>query len=238
MNKIRASLVLACALIVGCAQVPKESVELSATVGRDIAKVHRSHRDLVKVVYDRMRADVNRFVDDVYAPHQIRFIMMEEVRKRNSNDVEDKKTSLLLLIDAAFKEGADPKLQILTISAMTATGKKIRADVESMRAELLRPLNDQETELLGAIDRSYIQIHYANSIVTGHLSSVAKVHDVQTELLEAIGVDINLREEIGTKLANTSKIVGNLVDDAEKGLKTLEDAKKKGEEIRAAIKGN
>jgi len=237
MNKIRASLVLACALIFGCAQVPQESVELSATVGRDIAKVHRSHRDLVKVVYDRMRADVNRFVDDVYAPHQIRFIMMEEVRKRNSDDVEDKKTSLLLLIDAAFKEGADPKLQNLTISAMTATGKKIRADVEIMRAELLRPLNDQETELLGAIDRSYIQIHYANSIVTGHLSSVAKVHNVQTELLEAIGVDINLREEIGTKLANTSEKVGNLVDDAKKGLKTLEDAKKKGEEIRAAIKG-
>lgn len=29
----------------GCAQVPKESVELSVTVGRDLAEVHRSHRE-------------------------------------------------------------------------------------------------------------------------------------------------------------------------------------------------
>jgi cell division septum initiation protein DivIVA len=238
MNQMRISLALVCVLMFGCTQVPKESVELSATVGRDIAKVHHSHRELVKVVYDRMRADVNRFVDDVYAPYQIRFVMKEEVRKRNSNVAEDKKKSLLLLIDAAFKEGADPRLQNATISAMSAMGKKIRADVESMRADLLKPLNDQETELLGAIDRSYNQIHYANSIVTGHLSSVAKVHEVQNELLEAIGVDINLREEIGTKLANAAEKVGDLVDSAEKGLKTLDDAKKKGEEIRAAIKGD
>jgi len=192
---------------------------------------------MVKVVYDRMRADVNRFVDDEYAPFQIRFVMKDEVRKRGSSDSNEKKTSLLLLIDAAFQEGADPRLQDLAISAMSIFGKKIRADVESMRAELIQPLDDQEARLLGAIDRSYNQIHYANSIVTGHLSSVAKVHQVQNEMLEAIGVDADLREEIGTKLANTSEKVGHLVDDAEKASKTLEDAKRKGKEIRAAIQG-
>lgn len=237
MDKLRFSLVLVCFLIFGCAQVPKKSVELSATVGRDVAEVHRSHREMVKLVYDRMRTDVNRFVDDVYAPFQIRFVMEEEARKRTSSNEQDRKTSLLLLIDAAFKPGASARLQNAAISAMSLTGKKIRADVESLREELTDPLNEQEAEHLGSIDRSYIQIHYANSIVTGHLSSVAKVHQVQSEMLDAIGVHADLRQEIGTRLANATEKVGKLVDKAGEGLETLDDAKQKGQKILAAIKG-
>ena len=38
-------------LIAACARVPKESVELSATVGRDIAQVYKAHRNLAVVLY-------------------------------------------------------------------------------------------------------------------------------------------------------------------------------------------
>jgi len=61
--------------LTACAQVPKESVELSSTVGRDLAVVYDAHRELAQVLFSRMRHDVNRFVDDVYAPYQIKVAM-------------------------------------------------------------------------------------------------------------------------------------------------------------------
>jgi uncharacterized membrane protein YcfT len=57
--------------ISSCAVVPKESVELSATVGRDIVKVYHSHKELSTLLFSTMKNDVNNFVDNVYAPYQI-----------------------------------------------------------------------------------------------------------------------------------------------------------------------
>lgn len=37
-------------LVSACAQVPKQSVELSATVGRDLVTVHNSHRELAEIL--------------------------------------------------------------------------------------------------------------------------------------------------------------------------------------------
>src|SRR5690606_29737763 len=71
--------------LLGCAQVPKESVELSATVGRDIASVHKAHRELAQLVFERMRRDINRFVDNVYAPHQIRAFMEADAKLAKSS---------------------------------------------------------------------------------------------------------------------------------------------------------
>src|SRR5436305_300220 len=58
-------------LLSGCAQIPKESIQLSATVGRDVAEIERSHRALVRIHYDGLERSINRFVDEVYAPYQI-----------------------------------------------------------------------------------------------------------------------------------------------------------------------
>ena len=91
----------------------------------------------------------------------------------------------------------------------------VREEIESFRKELLDPVLKQEKELISAIDRSYNQIHYANSIVTGHLASIVKVHDAQDEVLKEFGAE-GLREEIGTKLANTSRKVSEITDQAEK----------------------
>ena len=69
--------------------------------------------------------------------------------------------------------------------------------------------------MLGAIDRSYNQIIYANSIVTGHLASVRKVHDAQEELLNEFGIE-NLRTETAQKLSSYSVGVEKILKDVKK----------------------
>jgi len=222
-------------LLMACAQVPKQSVELSATVGRDIAIVHTAHRELAQVLFGRMQQDINRFVDDVYAPYQIRNTFNRQNELARSSDPEDRKKSLLMAINAAFKPDASQKLQDDVLRGMGRMVSKLRTDVESMRKELLDPLNAQEAEVLGSIDRAYHQLHYANSIVTGHLSSVVKVHETQAELLEAIGIERDIRKEVGNNIAKASDRIGNLVETAEKADAKFEMVEENVQKLKDAV---
>jgi len=50
----------------GCSTVPKEAIELSNTVSRDLEEVHRSHHALAELHFDKIIAEVNLFVDETY----------------------------------------------------------------------------------------------------------------------------------------------------------------------------
>jgi hypothetical protein len=229
------SVILLFIFTTSCASVPKESVELSTTIGRDLAVVHESHRETAKIVFSRMRNDINRFIDDVYAPYQINRVMSRQKDLSTSSDPNDRKKSLLLGINAAFSGDASLKLQNAVLKGMGSMVFKLRKDIESMRNQLLDPVNLQEKELLASIDRSYQQLHYANSIVTGHLSSVVKVHNTQADLLESIGVERDLRSYVGEHLSNVSNNISKLVEKAEKADNKLDKAEENATKIKQEI---
>ena len=215
----------------GCAQVPKESVELSTTVGRDVAKVYQSHKELAIILFDRMKSDVNKFVDDVYAPYQ--------VKKQLKDDYDDFKSgiqdSLFAKLNFAVNNPGNNKAQVEVLEFMGIFLEIVRNDIESFRQDTLSPLLEQEKTLLSAIDRSYNQIHYANSIVTGHLASIVKVHDAQEELLNEFGVE-GLRNDIGKSLANLSEKVSEFADEGKEIDVKLDKTEKKIKEWKTKYK--
>lgn len=221
--------------LAGCAHVPKESVELSATIGRDLATVHASHRELAQILFSRMRQDINQFVDEVYAPFIIDSLMTRQHKLAQSSDANDRKKSLLLAINKAFQPGASAELQSKVLRGMGILVRKIQTDVDEMRAQLLAPLNAQEQEVLGSIDRAYQQLHYANSIVTGHLSSVLKVHETQSQVLAEFGVERDLRRVISTNLSNASEKIADLVESAGQAENKLDMAEEVSEKLKEAI---
>jgi 3-isopropylmalate dehydratase small subunit len=85
---------------------------------------------------------------------------------------------------------------------------------------------------LTKVDESYDRIHYANSIVTGHLASVVKVHDAQNELLAKVGME-DLRVEVGEDALELSKKLEELLIKARKG---KESARKLSTELDKLIK--
>lgn len=101
---------------------------------------------------------------------------------------------------------------------------------------LLAPLNLQEQEVLGSIDRAYRQLHCANSIVTGHLSSVRNVHETRADLLESIGVERNLRSEVAARLANTFDRIEGLIQSCENIDVKMDNAEKTSKELTEAIR--
>lgn len=199
------------ALLSSCAVVPKESVELSATVGRDVVDVYQAHKELATILFTRMKKDVNAFVDDVYAPYQIGKLLEMDFADVNSSEFESMTGSI---IDAA-QNSSDFTKQKQAIGFMKDFVSVVYDEVETYRRILLAPIEAQEMEVMAAIDRSYNQIIYANSIVTGHLASVRKVHDAQEDILNKFGVD-NLRTETAQKLADYSVGVDEILKDVKK----------------------
>jgi hypothetical protein len=202
----------------GCAQVPKESVELSATVGRDIESTYQAHRELGVLLFEQMENDVNKFVDDVYAPYQISALLsadQEDFKKGNSD-------SLFFTLDAAVRRPDDAQAQKDALAAMEAFVEVVREVVEEYRAEKLKPVKAQRQSVLSAIDQAYNQIIFGNATVTAYLSSVVKVRGAQDEILAKIGVE-DLQTKVGVKLAETSNKLAEFNKKAKRVDGRLED---------------
>ena len=199
--------IAAWAWLPGCAQVPKESVELSTTVGRDIAAARESHRQLAQALFSRMKRDVDRFVDDVYAPYQIRFVLDRQRQRQKNGEA----VNLFSVLEAAAQRPGDAQAQKDAVDIMQATVELIQEDIEDYRRQRLAPILKQETAVLDAIDGAYAQMERGNAAVTAHLASVIKVHEAQDQALAAANLQ-GLRQKVGIGLSDTSDKVAKFVD--------------------------
>lgn len=209
---------LALLALAACPDVPKEAVTLSATLGRDMAEVHRSHRALALRYFARTRQDVDRFVQEQYRPALVRDVVA------SVNFVELFKTEI-------GKPDGDPLR--LTTSFVT----RLTLRIERTRQELLAPLEEQEKQLIASIDDAYQKMQNAHSIVTGHLASIRQVQDVQAELLKSAGLS-DLRQRFLEKSADLSEDIAKLTTQGEEGLERLDKLEEKLAKIKERISRN
>jgi hypothetical protein len=157
--------------------------------------MHRAHRELAVKYFDRIKKDVNEFVDKRYRPFVIDFTIRD--------------LKLLDAIEEARKPGA--KLDPLEVMEIYVT--QVLKNIENKREEYLAPILENEKKVLKAIDESYENIQNANAIVTGHLASIIKVHDAQAELLEKIDMG-DLRTKFIENTVKLSDTIAEAVDEA------------------------
>ena len=177
--------------IVACDTVPDEAVTLADTVGRDLEEVHRAHRELANLLYGRVEAEINHFIDDTYRPAYIALFA-------ENFDLPD-------AIQQAMRDDPDDLLDLLTDFVSQAT-----VDIEAKRRELLEPIQAENTMVIEEIDAAHRQIQQGHDVVVSHLRSVRAVRDTQNELLSEVGLG-DLRQRIATRTAEVSSRVGDLV---------------------------
>lgn len=173
--------------LVGCAQVPKESVELSSTVGRDVSAIQVSHLALINIYFDDKEAMINKWVDQVYAPSQITAVVGNAAIRAE--------------LEAAINEATAGKNQDRLIKRLDFVLTRIRKDVENTRTELLEPVKSAREDTLMKIQAAYNQVQLGNNIVTGYLASVVKITDQQNALLVKAGLD-EVRDKLSTDMVN------------------------------------
>ncbi len=195
---VAATLLVSLGMTVGCSNVPKEVVELSYVIGEDLQAVHESHRKLVTLHYDGLRAQRTRYFEAVWKPRFIqrwvsngrlvdiasgRMIFDEQrddfVAPTKGKEGEQLVKSVWLWADAAIEE------------------------IEEKKTELMAPLDRDEKSLLASIDEAFGRLFKGNATITAHLNSLRQVQEVQDDVLKALNLK-DLREKINKELADAS----------------------------------
>ena len=84
-------------LFLACADIPEEAVTLYVAVGKDIEEVHRSYRALAKRYFQRMKADINAFINIAYQPFVAEHLLTDKLSPSGGQNFQDWKASELNL---------------------------------------------------------------------------------------------------------------------------------------------
>jgi len=182
------ALILLGVLAGGCGTTPSETVELSEIVGQDLQTLQTSNRALIRSYFDGLRAQVNNFIDDEWAPVFLREFI-DEGR----------------LIDRAKQSNPDHVLEDVGDWV-----KKAIERIERRRAGMLAPIQDAEEELMIATDAAFGRAVRANSAITAQLRSRAKLDEEQDRILEEYKLK-DLRDDLEQGMLKASKQTDDLI---------------------------
>lgn len=218
-------------LMGACAQVPQSSVTLSNSIADDVVSMQKAHKDFINYYYDNLEQQANNLIDSKYRPSLIRQVIEQDVA--TFRDPVKKDESLFNAIQEAFVNNQNLSQSDLEIAQSNAmAGMKIfyteiDKKVELERKKLLDPLKQQRRELLGKVDANYMTIIKKNAAITALLNSIIEVHETQQQLFSMAGIEVNVREDVGNKLANIADKVEEMqskVDDRTAQVKDIENA--------------
>lgn len=198
LRRVIAVLVVGC-FVAGCAVVPPESVQLSATVGKDLLELRKNHLDYVDAYYARIETQLSRAIDQIYAPALISAALRGASGQRLMQALE------------AGKQGGEAANDAITLAGRFL--QNVRREVEAKREADLKPVRDAHAKARSEVDEAYTQVLRGNSTITAYLASVVKVREAQDDLFKQIGLE-GLPKRTSETLSSASVRIEELLTDA------------------------
>jgi len=189
--------------LTACATVSPQAVTLSEVVSQRVSAMQASHEAFVRGYFDQSRQRIEDFLVERWIPDFLeRFVADATGGGEGLLDVLQNVTpfddgELQRLNSALQVHGiSDPAAAITAAAEALGGGEQGEAvlqfaqaalgQIEQKRRALLVPLDDLERRTLQELQAAYAQIQQAQSSVTAHLSSLAKVQGEQDQLLERV----------------------------------------------------
>jgi len=193
----------------GCAEVPRQSVDLSNALGNDLVESRRAHLRMVDLYFDKMEADANRFVDNVYAPYQI------------NKTLEKFQKTLVSAISKGADSNSSAEDRRTSLAFLEVYLTEVRNNIEQFREDNLAPIRAQRKTIAQQVNDHYTNMAQANSAVTAYLASLVKIKDAQNEVLAKLGVP-GLQEQVAEKLSKASEEIEKLNKKAARSKENIE----------------
>jgi hypothetical protein len=214
-----------------CVSIPKETIQLSKVIRRDLTVLQSSQKAMVELFYKEIINNINGFIEDVYAPFVINYVLMGEL-KNYKNNVSP---SIFETFNRAANEDAEKSETTGIFSDMSKFLKAANTQIEKKRSALIAPILKQQDAIIRKINTSYQNTMHANSTITSYLESAIKVKESQNEVLSIL--DIKERAEgLNNSLLKVSDITkALLIQGKEIDIKS-DEAFKKMESITDKIK--
>ncbi|ARV05239.1 hypothetical protein BTO04_00375 [Polaribacter sp. SA4-10] len=213
-------------LLNSCVSVPKETVQLSKLIGKDLIVLQRSHKTMVELFYKEIINNIDGFIEDVYAPFIIHYVLKGELDSFNNQ-----RPSIFGAIEDAGKIGGKAETE-KAFNEMTDFLKAANTQIKKKTNELLDPIQKQKDSVIRNINTSYENTRRANSSVTNYLQSILNLKESQKEVLSIVGLQ-GKDEELNNTLLKVSEFTKSLLtegrkidiksDDAFDKMKTISD---------------
>lgn len=216
--------------LTACVSIPQETITLSKTLGQDLTVLQNTHRALVNLYYQKIEDDINRFINDTYAPFVIHYVLNQQLTAYQAGDT----ASIYAVIEQAGKTNSKSSA-LAALNDMTDFQEAAWKQINKKRMDLITPIDLQKDSVVRAIDQAYAQALQANNAITTYLQSVRNVKDTQAEALSMIGLKGAGDKTIQT-LVNVSNTVAEAVQKAEDIDVKTDEAEKQIENITAQIK--
>ena len=207
----------------GCVSAPRETLELSEIVDRQIAAMQASHEKFVRLYYDRLRADVEAFMEEKWIPQFLSNVVegTGEQSRRFRADLDtgyklastdwDRVIQLQGVQDpdvkAALKEAVEwlarrkrATLGMVMIDFTNAAQEQINR----RRRTLMEPIDRQEAEVLDRLRESYADLQRGSTATKAYLASVVKLVEQRDAVLEKIGA-LDAQRRMVAAAARTSE---------------------------------
>ncbi len=185
-----------CVGLGGCAVVPPQSAQLSASVGQQLQEIRKSHLAYIDRTYSILESEATRAVDDVYGPKLIAAAL---------NGASG--ATLMGKLEAGKKGGDDAKTAVLYTQRFL---ENVRKAVEAERTRVLQPIKDQHAQALANANDAWNQAMQGNTTLTAYLESLSKIRDAQDQLLAKAGL-VDLQEKTAATLTDISDRLNDIL---------------------------
>jgi hypothetical protein len=244
-------------LALGCVSAPRATVELAEITDRQIAEMQASHEKFVRLYYDKLRDDVDRFMEEKWIPHFLSNVVegRGEQGKKFRADLDkayklatlDWETAIQIkeIKDADVREMIRSVIKKLTTQENAVLGmvlidfsKAAQEQINQQRKSLMRPIDQQEAYVLDQLRWGYADLVRSNVAIKGYLASVVKLVEQRDAIYKKLGVLETERKivDVATRLSDDAVTTLNAAKEVDKGVtEYLANMKKTMDEIKKII---
>lgn len=157
-------------ILAGCYSAPRQTIELAEITDEQIAELHKSHLRFVQLYYDKLREDINDFMDNKWAPTFLaKAVENQQFREK---------------LDEAYLANDQVKLG----AVMLGFSKSALREINKRRSELSAPVDEQERMVVDEINGAYADLQRSQAAVKSFLASVVNLKEQQDLTLKKLGV--------------------------------------------------
>ena len=229
-------------LVAGCVSAPRQTVELAEIIDQQIAEMQVSHEKFVRLYYDKLRDEVEHFMEQKWIPQFLSNVVegRGESSKQYRSDL-DKAYKLASLdwentIEISKIEDEDVKKAVLEVIKKLATQEKatlgivqldfskaIQKQINKQRKELIQPIDEQEEYVLDQLRVGYADLQRSSAVIKGYLASTVEVVEQREVILEKADTLETYRNilDIAMRMNDVAVAALNVAENADIGVESF-----------------
>jgi len=237
-------------ILSGCFSAPKQTIELAEITDEQIAELQKSHIRFVQLYYDKLREDINDFIDNKWTPTFLSKAVQNEQFRESLDDAYATSTIDPADLSISWKGQPLPEPQNRAVlsgvkTAITDEQAKLGAvllgfskaalkEINARRTSLLASVDDQEQMVIDEINGAFADLQRSQAAIKGYLASAVNLKAQQDLALKKLGVLEKSQNLTNAVLEKADKLSGLLQsgEDANKILNQVtEEANQKIQNI-------